>query len=93
MDSITTLKRAYSIREKAHKYFNTYAWSRLVHSEVRRYSEDTCYVVFWVGEGREWSVNVSSCITTTDAEGMTADTLKDMARTVDKAIRDALNEL
>lgn len=93
MDSITTLKRAYQIREMAHEYFDTHAWGRLVHSEVRRYSEDVCYIVFWVGKGTEWSVNVSSHIATTDAEDMALDTVEDMATTVSKAIRDALNEL
>ena len=93
MDSISTLKRAYRIREMAHDYLDTYVWGRLVHSEVRRYSEETCYLVFWVGESREWRVNVSSHIETIDAENMMADTIEDIAIIVSKTIRDALNEL
>lgn len=93
MDAILTLKRAYRIREMAHDYLDSYVWGRLVLSEVRRYSEDTCYIVFWVSDAREWSVNVSSYIVTTDAEDMAFDTVEDMAKTVSKAIRDALNEL
>lgn len=93
MDAISTLKRAYRIREMAHDYFDTYVWGRLVHSEVRRYTKDVCYIVFWVSDTREWCVNVSSHIETIDAENMIADTIEDMATTVSKAIRDALNEL
>ena len=93
MDAISTLKRAYSIRNLAHEYLDTHAWGRLIHSEVRRYSEEVCYIVFWVNDTREWSVNVSSHIATTDAEDMALDTVEDMATTVSKAIRDALNEL
>lgn len=93
MDTISILKRAYRIREMAHDYLDRHVWGRLVHSEIRRYAEDICYIVFWVSDTREWRVNVSSHIATIDAEDMMADTIEDITIIVSKAIRDALNEL